>query len=73
MHLDRSLAWECLNCGMPNFSTSLFDTLGLIDTSNCFDSLSVPDSQITTDLGTPTATSSSVGLQQTKPKTDSLS
>ena len=52
--LDRSLAWECLNCGMPNFSTSLFDTLGLIDTSYRFDSLSIPDSPIPTELGTPT-------------------
>ena len=67
--LDRSLAWECLNCGMPNFSTSLFDTLGLIDTSNRFDSLSIPDSPIPTELGTPTATSSPVGLQPVKPKT----
>lgn len=40
--LDRSLAWECFKCSMPNFSTSLFDTMGLIDTSNRFYSLSVP-------------------------------
>ena len=55
--LDRSLAWECLKRGMPNFSTSLFDTIGLIDTSNRFDSLSIPDSRAPTDIGPPTATS----------------
>ena len=54
---------------MPNISTSLFDTLGLIDTSNRFDSLSIPNSPIPTELGTPTATSSPVGLQPVKPKT----
>ena len=67
--LDRSLAWEYLNCGMPNFSTSFFDTIGLIETSNRFDSLSIPDSLIPTDLGTPTAHSSPVGVQHSRAKT----
>ena len=66
--LDRSLAWKCLKCGMPNFSTSLFDTMGLIDTSNRFDSLSIPDSPTLTDIGSRTATSSRVGVQHTRPK-----
>ena len=67
--LDRSLAWECLKCGMPNFSTALFDTIGLIDTSNRFDSLSIPDSPVPTDIGSSTAMSSPVGVQHTMPKT----
>ena len=66
--LDRNLAWECLNCGMPNFSTSLFDTIGLIETCNHFGSLSIPDSTVPTDLGTPTA-HSSVGVQHSRAKT----
>ena len=56
-------------CGMPNFSTSLFDTIGLIDTSNRFDSLSIPDSPAPADIWPPTATSSPVGVQHTRPKT----
>ena len=47
--LDRNLAWICLNCGMPNFSTSLFDTIGLIETGNHFDSLSIPDRTVPTE------------------------
>ena len=54
---------------MPNFSTSLFDTIGLIETSNRFDSLSIPDSPFPTDLGTPTAHSSPVGVQHSRAKT----
>ena len=55
---------------MPNFSTSLFNTIGLIDTSNRFDSLSIPDSPAPSDVGPPIATSSPVGVQHTRPKTD---
>ena len=71
--LDRSLTRECLNCDMPNFSTSLFDTIGLIETSNRFDSLLIPDSPIPTDLGAPTAHSSPVGVQHSRAKTDKTS
>ena len=67
--LDRGLAWECLKCGMPNFSTSLFDTMGLVDTSSRFDSLSITDSPAPTVIGSPIATSSPVGVQHTWPKT----
>ena len=36
----KSIVWECMKCGMPNFSTSLFDTTAYMETHNRFDSLS---------------------------------
>ena len=47
--LRTSVAWECMKCGMPNFSTSLFDTSASLDTHNRFytlSSLSEPDSVV---------------------------
>ena len=54
---------------MPNFSTSLCDTIGLIDTSSRFDSLSIPDSPAPTYTWPPAATFSPVGVLHTRPKT----
>ena len=66
--LSTSVAWECMKCGMPNFSTSLFDTSVSLDTHNRFDtlsSLSEPDSVVPDDIGLPKA-ASSPKVQQTK-------
>ena len=62
--LDKSEAWECFRCGMSNFSA-----MCLIDTRNRFDSLSIPDSPVPTDIGSLAATSSPVSVQHTRPKT----
>lgn len=64
--LSNSIAWECLRCGMPNYSTSLFDTYASLDLHNRFDSLSSlsdPDSPVPNSLGSPTAASSPIVLQ----------
>ena len=47
--LSISNALECIRCGMPNFSTSLFDTTASLEVSNKFEtlsSLSEPDSPV---------------------------
>jgi hypothetical protein len=51
-------SWECVQCGMPNFSTGIFNTT-LFDTSNSFANLSLNsnlDSEIS--FSCPNATSS---------------
>ena len=56
----RNVSWYCCACGLPNFSTSLFDTICL-DDSNSFSPLSDnPLSPITPEanIGSPAATSS---------------
>jgi hypothetical protein len=50
----NSVTWDCINCGLPNFSTSFFETT--IETSNTFDPLDNDTSD--TSFGEPTATSS---------------
>lgn len=68
---NQSAAWECCQCGMPNLSTSLFDSYANISTSNRFDSLSgsvsEPDSPLPTFLGSPTAASSPINRPRVKP------
>jgi hypothetical protein len=39
-HPQTDVSWICCTCGLPNFSTSLFESL-VVDTSNGFDSLSM--------------------------------
>ena len=54
--LGESMAWECMRCGMPNFSTSLFDTTASLEVSNRFEtlsSLSEPDSPVPDDIAPP--------------------
>ena len=54
--LNKSIAWECIRCGMPNFSTSLFDTTASLEVSNIFEtlsSLSEPDSPVPDNIGPP--------------------
>ena len=54
--LSKSIAWECIRCGMPNFSTSLFDTEASLEVSNRFEtlsSLSEPDSPVLDHIAPP--------------------
>ncbi|KAH3876255.1 hypothetical protein DPMN_000092 [Dreissena polymorpha] len=53
-----NITWECVQCGVPNFSTVIFDTT-LFDTSNSYSALSDithTDSEIS--FSRPNATSS---------------
>ena len=70
--LSKSIAWECIRCGMPNFSTSLFDTTSSLEVSNRFESLSSlsePDSPIPDNIGPPNAASSPIVQTEAKSKT----
>ena len=54
--LSKSSAWECIRCGMPNFSTSLFDTIASLEVSNRFEtfsSLSESDSPVPDNIAPP--------------------
>ncbi|VDI38157.1 Hypothetical predicted protein [Mytilus galloprovincialis] len=55
--MDASnVSWECINCGMPNFSTALFNSTYSIETENQFSDLST--SSLVSSPGVPVATSS---------------
>ena len=63
---NQSMYWECYKCGLPNFSTSLFDTMSYMNSTNKFDSLSSCDSSgyplspLPDDIGSPKASSSPI-------------
>ena len=67
--LSKSIAWECIRCGMPNFSTSLFDTTASLEVSNRFEtlsSLSEPDSPVPDNIAPHPKAASSPIVQQPK-------
>ena len=75
--LGKSMAWECMRCGMPNFSTSLFDTTASLEVSNRFEtlsSLSEPDSPVPDNIAPPPPKAASSPIVQqskeAKPKTN---
>ena len=71
---SSSISWQCTACGMPNFSTTLFDSFVIDSSSNSFEHLS--NSNISLSPGPPAATSSPIkqsnlhqpGKTATKPK-----
>ena len=63
--LDNSIiSWECINCGMPNFSTTFFNST-LLETSNSFSDLENNFDETPDRIGQPTFASSPI---HTKPK-----
>ena len=66
-HPQTDVSWICCTCGLPNFSTSLFESL-VVDTSNGFDSLSMSMNTTgnTTRPGSPPHTSSPKREQKSK-------
>ena len=59
----KNVSWECVQCGLPNFSTSLFDST-IFDLTNTFESLNSPccdTSGLNLSFSAPTATSSPKG------------
>ncbi|XP_068697563.1 uncharacterized protein [Montipora foliosa] len=67
---NSSCVWICTSCGLPNFSTSLFDSIHSINTSNSFQplaespietrsgSIDTSSGSIDTSIGLPVSTSS---------------
>ena len=53
----KNVSWECLQCGLPNFSSCIFDTT-FLETSNSFTSLNDTNTDSEISFSQPTATSS---------------
>ena len=47
--MNNSISWHCLQCGVPNFSTALFDSWA-IPTSNTYSELSTPGTYSSLDM-----------------------
>jgi hypothetical protein len=66
--LDKSnLSWNCINCGMPNFSTTFFNST-IPELSNTYSELEISndsDNENTDNIGLPTYTSSPIQKNQT--------
>ncbi|XP_069114588.1 uncharacterized protein [Argopecten irradians] len=64
-YMDHSgVSWDCIQCGLPNFSSTLFDNNTSINTSNRFSQLDTDTDlntqNIPTSPGPPTASSSPI-------------
>ncbi|CAH1273383.1 Hypp5110 [Branchiostoma lanceolatum] len=65
-----NVSWICCSCGLPNFSSSLFNTT-VFETSNCFSSFDTSTcSSPARSIGSPLATSSPLGHSITPPPRD---
>lgn len=53
---NTNVSWICCTCGLPNFSSTLFNVSATLQTSNQFSNLS--DCSFTSSIGSPAATSS---------------
>ena len=59
---NSNIAWECINCGMPNFATTFFNTT--IESENSFSAL---DTDLdNSNIGPPTHTSSPISKSASK-------
>ena len=70
--LNKSnLSWECINCGMPNFSTTFFSST-FPELSNTYSELetSIDSDKEIIDIGLPTHSSSPIQKNQIKKKKD---
>ena len=67
--LDKSnLSWNCINCGMPNFSTTFFNST-IPELSNTYSELEISndsENESTDNIGLPTYTSSPIQINQTQ-------
>ncbi|XP_071171114.1 uncharacterized protein [Mytilus edulis] len=62
---NSNISWECVNCGMPNFSTTSFNTT--IETSNSYSELDISNEPNGVDnIGPPNFTSSPLPKKQGK-------
>ena len=53
----KNISWECCNCGLPKFSTSLFNT-SIFETANSFSYLNESNAESEISFNHQTATSS---------------